>query len=240
MKRIDLTGQVFSRWTVIAPLPGRSWLCRCECGNEHAVGGQNLRKGTSQGCRACSSMRTRSPLRAEVRALRDKGYTHQQIADKLGRKLDGVAKLGHRDGRRAGWMARNFERLRTKKKGPAELFRSEPTCPYLSAQNFIAAYQKEQLKRLKSKLRPRVFAWYLTDIGISAEEIAQKLGISNRQVVRYRGISREALNLLTCRQYLTRGWTWPMIRAKLGRPFGSAIILRAVFELHEEAESEFS
>lgn len=53
-KKIDLTGQTFSRWTVVRhdhdKKPHRYWLCRCSCGNEAVVQGNSLRTGTSQSC----------------------------------------------------------------------------------------------------------------------------------------------------------------------------------------------
>ena len=60
-KKIDLTGQPFSRLVVIREY-GRTkggavlWLCRClgkngdDCGNEVVVDGRNLRRGTTQSC----------------------------------------------------------------------------------------------------------------------------------------------------------------------------------------------
>lgn len=52
---IDLTGQTFGKWLVLAvdssiPGPQRHWLCRCACGTERAVAGQSLRTGRSTGC----------------------------------------------------------------------------------------------------------------------------------------------------------------------------------------------
>lgn len=50
---IDLTGRVFSRWTVLHRykdvLPVR-WICRCECGTEKSVYGKELRTGGSKSC----------------------------------------------------------------------------------------------------------------------------------------------------------------------------------------------
>lgn len=63
LNRLELAGQVFGRWTVIAEaaprrnangeVHGSYWLCRCECGTEREVVAGNLRKGltTSCGCR---------------------------------------------------------------------------------------------------------------------------------------------------------------------------------------------
>lgn len=54
MKLLDLTGKRFGRWSVLKRC-GRShghtaWLCRCVCGTEKTVSGQDLRRGTSQSC----------------------------------------------------------------------------------------------------------------------------------------------------------------------------------------------
>ena len=57
-KLIDLTGQRFGRWTVLRRagnygdyiLDGHTsptWLCRCDCGAEGVVTGNNLRMGKS-------------------------------------------------------------------------------------------------------------------------------------------------------------------------------------------------
>lgn len=51
---IDLTGQRFGRWTVMARAERKGanarWRCRCECGNEKDVYGNNLRRGVSVSC----------------------------------------------------------------------------------------------------------------------------------------------------------------------------------------------
>lgn len=58
-KAIDLTGQKFGRLTVlkraenyISPNGGKraQWLCKCECGKEVVVLGNNLRKGLTRSC----------------------------------------------------------------------------------------------------------------------------------------------------------------------------------------------
>ena len=55
MKMIDLTGQTFSRLTVIQRGENTSkgqarWICRCVCGNETQVFGSALRNGHSRSC----------------------------------------------------------------------------------------------------------------------------------------------------------------------------------------------
>lgn len=52
---LDLTGLRFGRWTVLGyshatPKHQVYWACRCDCGKERAVMGQNLRRGTSTSC----------------------------------------------------------------------------------------------------------------------------------------------------------------------------------------------
>lgn len=53
-KFIDLTGQKFGRLTALRRVENKSkhtmWLCRCDCGNEVAVDGGNLRKGLTKSC----------------------------------------------------------------------------------------------------------------------------------------------------------------------------------------------
>lgn len=54
MRIIDLTGQKFARLEVIRRAPNKGkyvcWLCRCDCGNEHAAPSIYLRSGESTSC----------------------------------------------------------------------------------------------------------------------------------------------------------------------------------------------
>ena len=51
---IDMTGQVFTRLTVLKRVANRSgkaaWLCKCECGNETVKQGTLMRRGDSRSC----------------------------------------------------------------------------------------------------------------------------------------------------------------------------------------------
>lgn len=52
---MDLTGQVFGRFTAVRRLSGgrtyaAQWLCRCECGTEKPVAQMSLRSGNSKSC----------------------------------------------------------------------------------------------------------------------------------------------------------------------------------------------
>ena len=55
MKSIDISNQVFGRWTVISRAQSdekgqAQWLCRCECGNERVMKSILLRRGISRSC----------------------------------------------------------------------------------------------------------------------------------------------------------------------------------------------
>lgn len=57
---IDMAGCVFNRWTVLRrdESPSRlvRWICRCSCGTERSVIGDNLRNGISKSCGCYKSM----------------------------------------------------------------------------------------------------------------------------------------------------------------------------------------
>ena len=54
MKLRDLTGQRFGRLTVVSRASNRGhhvmWVCRCDCGSETTVTGDNLKRGASMSC----------------------------------------------------------------------------------------------------------------------------------------------------------------------------------------------
>lgn len=43
-------GQAFGRLTIVAPVKGRRWLCRCVCGKDHVVREQHLVSGSTKSC----------------------------------------------------------------------------------------------------------------------------------------------------------------------------------------------
>jgi hypothetical protein len=54
-KAVDLTGQVFGEWTVLErSSSGKNrnsrWLCRCSCGAERVVYGDDLQRSSSKSC----------------------------------------------------------------------------------------------------------------------------------------------------------------------------------------------
>lgn len=54
MKKIDITGMRFGQLTVLSEAQRKGyWICRCDCGNEKEIYGQNLRNGYTKTC-GCS------------------------------------------------------------------------------------------------------------------------------------------------------------------------------------------
>lgn len=56
-KLVDLSGQRFSRWTVLSKSSHETskatsafWLCRCDCGTGRVVSGRDLRYGRTRSC----------------------------------------------------------------------------------------------------------------------------------------------------------------------------------------------
>ena len=70
---LDLTGRVFTRLTVLSKAPNThsrvAWVCRCVCGTERTVIGQNLTRGVTKSC-GC--------LNAEARKQRSASALHRQ------------------------------------------------------------------------------------------------------------------------------------------------------------------
>jgi hypothetical protein len=88
--RRDITGRVFGRLTVIGDLEQRTrgrvlWQCRCECGNEAAVSGTNLRTGVTISCGCYRKEKSLLDLSGQVfgrlTVIRDSGIRrhHQSI-----------------------------------------------------------------------------------------------------------------------------------------------------------------
>lgn len=54
MLKLDLSGQTFTNWLVLAPASPKKketyWLCRCSCGKEISVASKALRRGMSKSC----------------------------------------------------------------------------------------------------------------------------------------------------------------------------------------------
>ena len=66
-KKIDLTGQVFGRLTVLGEENPRTtkelkWLCRCECGKLKAIRGYDLRHNKTLSCGCLRNERVREAV----------------------------------------------------------------------------------------------------------------------------------------------------------------------------------
>ena len=73
-KRIDLTGRVFGRWTVLrydCTKNGEAyWLCKCACLAVRSVNGYHLRSGRSTSCGCYSAELTRKNPRGTTHGLK--------------------------------------------------------------------------------------------------------------------------------------------------------------------------
>jgi len=91
---IDLKGQRFGRWTVVARARKKGafgrWRCRCDCGTKRDVFASNLRNGKSSscGCAVSNAERLRRVNRRltdeQVLAIRDDSRTQVEIAREYG------------------------------------------------------------------------------------------------------------------------------------------------------------
>lgn len=53
---LDMAGRTVGKWTVLAYVGEKKWLCRCACGDEHTVVGAQLRTGKSSSCKRCANV----------------------------------------------------------------------------------------------------------------------------------------------------------------------------------------
>lgn len=90
-KFIDLTGQVFGRWTVLEKAENRGyvsyWKCRCECGKEAEVRGTQLTRGISKSC-GCLQKETRARMNTER-------YSKNSLVGQRFGKLTVLEKVGN-------------------------------------------------------------------------------------------------------------------------------------------------
>src|ERR1700733_124667 len=70
----DLRGQVFSRPTVIEYESKGRWRCRCECGDEKVVYGDNLEDGLTRSC-GCLMREVNAKRMVNVGNAEAKDYT---------------------------------------------------------------------------------------------------------------------------------------------------------------------
>lgn len=77
-RKIDLTGKVFGRWTVLTEAGTKgarpSWLCRCDCGTEKVMTGSSLRGGYSRSCGCLAKDGAATRMRERGRDLKGKVF----------------------------------------------------------------------------------------------------------------------------------------------------------------------
>lgn len=92
-KFIDLTGQVFGKWTVLerAERDGggkQRWLCRCPCGKEKTIDAYSLRSSDTKQCKRCAQLQRqaqRSQSNSPIYEARLKlGLTQKEMAEHSG------------------------------------------------------------------------------------------------------------------------------------------------------------
>jgi hypothetical protein len=97
MKKRDLVGQKFNRWTVIEEAEKKNkelrWLCKCECGTMKSVDGSQLKKGKSKSC-GC--------LAKEINIKRRK----KDLAGRTFGKLEVIKENGKNDHGKTLWECR--------------------------------------------------------------------------------------------------------------------------------------
>ena len=88
---IDLTNQIFGKWTVLYKTDKRSvnggvyWHCKCECGNEKDVLGQSLRCGRSLSCGNHSNI---SKGNVKISEILDKNGIEYELEKKFATCID--------------------------------------------------------------------------------------------------------------------------------------------------------
>jgi hypothetical protein len=86
LKRENLEGKVFGRWTVIKDEGGKKVLCRCSCGTERWVDRGNLRGNVSQSCGCLQKEETSSRFIKDLRGMR---FGRLVVQEEVGRDKHG-------------------------------------------------------------------------------------------------------------------------------------------------------
>ena len=95
-KCVDLTGMKFGRLTVIERAGSDKhrnalWLCKCECGNEKIIIGNNLKKGNTMSCGCLASEKTKEQWQDEdfrkMKSEKMKQLSEEQWKDENFKKM---------------------------------------------------------------------------------------------------------------------------------------------------------
>lgn len=93
MRREDIAGQVFGRYTAVSYAGNRRWLCRCACGTEEIIWTSDLKSGKTKSC-GCY----RREHLSELRTI--------DLVGKVFGKLTVVDHAGSTNYRKSRWLCR--------------------------------------------------------------------------------------------------------------------------------------
>lgn len=239
---IDLTGQQKGKWTVLRRAPPRTnttsawWVCRCECGAEHDIPGQNLREGRTHACRSCAHIHSRAAL---IRSLRGRHYKIHHVARIAGCHPLTVCRVAP-GGRRWTPMVPIFSEVRRLHRAGNTLqaiWDEHYRGRYRHIDGFKTAYTREYVYRAKDRYRGIWAVSVYTAQGLSADAIATALGyISYRTVVRYRKLKPPILQRDRIAKWRALDVEWWDINKRLDKPFPDWRDLQAWAEVMEEFE----
>lgn len=161
-KSIDLTGKRFGMLTVLSRSErkdnhGLYWICRCDCGREKEVRGDNLKNGTAKSCGCTKKINNTGEL--------PETQPHVSSTTTL---YNGVIYVVSKDAYRAGisYRGKNYQLLQSKKIDDCIAIRKEAETAIENG-NFLEWYKNQrQTARKKSDLTGKRFGM-LTVIGRS-------------------------------------------------------------------------
>lgn len=229
----DLAGQTFSDWTVLHRKPPESgdryvyWHCLCSCGHEEDVIAQNLWTGRSPHCIHCRHRKRFDEVK--LKRLRKAGKTWPEIEASIGisrRTLQRRKKTEFDRSRYDGWVLKHFDEVDAAHKQGVPWVTIATWAP-LSDRALVTAYARERARRLADRLveyeADAVRQTHeMTAQGMSAVAIAERLGVAERTVVRYRRSvveSMPSINIERIQKLLARKLDWGSINRRVGKPF---------------------
>ena len=91
-RKINLLGQKFGKWTVIAEAPSLKtsyktlamWVCQCECGTIKTVRADDLRNGKSTQCKSCARKNKQSQKVQSKFTIQNQNISRSNVIDETG------------------------------------------------------------------------------------------------------------------------------------------------------------